>query len=201
MASSIHLFLFSSTCSFGLSLKLSSPLPSAPKNNSKLFLASRARAPAPAVLAYQCSSARAVCSANLNHIGWAHLWKQMSTGAGMLFLFRVERLCYGFPPPPPLVFPLLCTVSQVPQQADLASAPRQEGPPAAWGRGQEAPVPRLYPLLFILILALLTDDNEQEWSKTPSLKWTDIYIYIYISILICYEAQNNFGGNLKLPWS
>lgn len=55
---------------------------------TQLFPVPRSHAPAPMVLPYQRGVTRWVCSANLNHTGRAHLWKQMSTGAGVLFLFR-----------------------------------------------------------------------------------------------------------------
>lgn len=105
-----------------------------PKTTQR-FHTSHTHAPAPTVLAYRHTITLGVCSTNLNHIGWAHLWKQMSTGAGMLFLFRVESLrmafllFYSAPPypTPPQSF-------SSPQQADLALTSRQEAPAATGGR-------------------------------------------------------------------
>lgn len=72
-----------------LSLIFSSSAPSAAKwHNCSAHLTLM---PCCTHLVYQGSVAQRVCGANLNHIGWAHLWKQMSTGAGMLFLFRSEN--------------------------------------------------------------------------------------------------------------
>lgn len=77
-----------------LSLIFSSSAPSAAKwHNCSAHLT---LIPCCTHLVYQGSVAQRVCGANLNHIGWAHLWKQMSTGAGMLFLFRSENLGIEF---------------------------------------------------------------------------------------------------------
>lgn len=90
-----------------------------------------------------------VCSANLNHTGWAHLWKQMSTGAGMLFLFRVEHLRMAFHHSSsslPFLDTLHCSgPQQAGRQAGLAPTPRQEELLAAGGRGQEAETPGFTP--------------------------------------------------------
>lgn len=84
---------FQTTCSLPLLLLPFSPeliFVSICPLTTQLFVSSDSHAPAATVSAHQCSAARWVCSATLNHTGWAHLWKQMSTGAAMLFLFRLS---------------------------------------------------------------------------------------------------------------
>lgn len=123
---SLHPFLFSSTCSF------------LPQSNShhqfhlprKQHNCSRRLTPMPRHPRRWCTSAAllgGVCSANLNHIGWAHLWKQMSTGAGMLFLFRVERLRMAFRHSSASL-PILYTVSQVPSRQAWPRHPHRKSP-------------------------------------------------------------------------
>lgn len=109
---------------FPFALKLSSPAPSA-----QLF---------PRV-SHPCLSTHSVgvtvlhlgvggCSANLNHIGWTHLWKQMSTGAGMLFLFRMELLLSATPPPPPPPPSSPLSFSPVPSGQALPWHPYRKSP-------------------------------------------------------------------------
>lgn len=77
-------------------------------------------------LVYQGSIAQRVCGANLNHIGWAHLWKQMSTGAGMLFLFRLENQGMEFFSSS-TSFPVMQMIFQVPSTASPPTSYTQKG--------------------------------------------------------------------------
>lgn len=99
---------------------------------TQLFHASHTHAPVPTALAYRCT-AMGVCSANLNHTGWAHLCKQMSTGATRLFLFRVESVRMARRHPS-YSQPATDRSLSGPQQADLAPTSRREEPTAAGGR-------------------------------------------------------------------
>lgn len=92
----------------------------------------------------------------------------MSTGAGMLFLFRVKHLLMAFyHSPTSSLLPLLhCTEClRSPQRRRPDPDPdtqTQEEPRAASGRGQEAPFPRLSPpAVFVLISVPLAGDNEK----------------------------------------
>lgn len=118
----------------------------------------------------------------------------MSTGAGMLFLFRVGASAYGFLP---LLFfppPALHRVPQVPLQGrpdpDTQTGRAYNG--IRQGAGSTGPE-ALPPAVFILILVLLTDDNEKVSSgprASPPSKGPDMLIYC--------KVQNQFQRNLKL---
>lgn len=161
-----------------LSVKLSSSAPSAPKRHN----CSTRLTPVPRHQQRWCTSAAPILITLGEHTCENRCPPGLACCSSLGW--SVCGWLSATPPPPP---PLL-RVSQVPSRADLAPTPRQEEPTAASGRGAGSTgPPALPPALFILILVLLTEDNEKVWSKMKSFSTPnrpDMVIY--------YEVQNQF---------
>lgn len=107
----------------------------------------------------------------------------MSTGAGMLFLFRVERLR--------MAFRHSCSSLSLLHTEFLRSPAGRPGPDTQTGRahggirqGAGSTSPQaLPPALFILISVLLTDDNERVIKDTELLLYPYI-LYIYLGLFM-----------------
>lgn len=113
---------------------------------TQLFDASHTHAPAPTVLAYQCSIARGCAAPILITLGEHTCENRCPPGLACCSSLGWS-VCVWLSATPPL--PSLSSVQSFSgsQQADLASTLRQEEPTATSGGGQEASAPRLSPLL------------------------------------------------------